>query len=537
MRVNPITVFFAVVLHAALFSWLAHYPVQGQPALGATVQQLDRKQECTVLEFGDVACRDSEYFSSKDSAFFQDNDDEAIEEDPMLAKMPGLDFKAYRRGDISRMYREEPGSRVEKIPSFKGQAGKFVNMSPERLDLYWENADGPMGHYISYTGPFESTGTSTYSGHVFHFIRPKTEEIVCTFQMQKGTSVYYCDPFVANDPSDPSAGKYKESILSKTVLDAAQLALYNAAQFNRKFAPLYKNFTGGSEWLGNFPTQPPKHHMWRADYFGQEHQIRTRETQFLELPPQQALHRISKKKMRRNSTDSPVLMKYRAPGVMNITIRAISVEPRIFQIDGFLSDVEVDHILDLAMQKNLQRSTTGMPGNHASVSSVRTSRTTWLPRDSSPIMDAIIRRGADVLNIDEAMFRDRDSDEMNTYTSEKFPINEDLQLVHYDQGQQYTAHHDFGYPDTRPNAPSRSINLCLYLNDEGLVGGETAFPRARNAVSDEGIKGVPQKGKAMIFYMKTPDGNLDDLSQHAAMPVIEGEKWFANLWIWDPVRD
>ena len=44
----------------------------------------------------------------------------------------------------------------------------------------------------------------------------------------------------------------------------------------------------------------------------------------------------------------------------------------------------------------------------------------------------------------------------------------------------------------------------------------------------------PQK---VIFYMKNPDGNLDDLSQHAAMPVVEGEKWFMNLWSWDPIRD
>jgi prolyl 4-hydroxylase len=44
----------------------------------------------------------------------------------------------------------------------------------------------------------------------------------------------------------------------------------------------------------------------------------------------------------------------------------------------------------------------------------------------------------------------------------------------------------------------------------------------------------PQK---VIFYMKNPDGNLDDLSQHAAMPVLEGEKWFLNLWSWDPIRD
>lgn len=197
-------------------------------------------------------------------------------------------------------------------------------------------------------------------------------------------------------------------------------------------------------------------------------------------------------------------------------------------------------ILDLALKRNLKRSTTGMWGDHASVSNVRTSRTTWLPRINSPIMDAILRRGADVLQIDEALFRRHSANERPPSYSDKQndnPINEDLQIVHYEQGQQYTAHHDFGYPDTRPNAPSRSINLCLYLNDEGLVGGETKFPRARTAESDDGIAATPVKGKAMIFYMKTPDGNLDDLSQHAAMPVIEGEKWFANLWTWDPERN
>jgi prolyl 4-hydroxylase len=150
-------------------------------------------------------------------------------------------------------------------------------------------------------------------------------------------------------------------------------------------------------------------------------------------------------------------------------------------------------------------------------------------------VDAILRRGADVLKIDEALMRRRTPDEYPDY-SNRDPINEDFQLVHYDKSEQYTAHHDFGYPDTRPNAPSRFINLCIYLN-EGMKGGETAFPRWRNADTSDAIKATPQKGKAMIFYMRTPDGNLDDLSQHAALPVIEGEKWFANLWTWDPARD
>jgi hypothetical protein len=59
------------------------------------------------------------------------------QEDPMLQQMPDVDFKAYVRQDISSFYGEKPGSRTEQKPSFNGQAGKFVNMSPERLSLYW----------------------------------------------------------------------------------------------------------------------------------------------------------------------------------------------------------------------------------------------------------------------------------------------------------------------------------------------------------------------------------------------------------------
>jgi len=73
----------------------------------------------------------------------------------------------------------------------------------------------------------------------------------------------------------------------------------------------------------------------------------------------------------------------------------------------------------------------------------------------------------------------------------------------------------------------------MYLNDVS-VGGQTHFPRYRNAVTREGLKVTPEKGKAIIFYMINPDGNLDDLTQHAGLPVGDGEKYFTNLWIWDP---
>jgi len=49
------------------------------------------------------------------------------------------------------------------------------------------------------------------------------------------------------------------------------------------------------------------------------------------------------------------------------------------------------------------------------------------------------------------------------------------------------------------------------------------------------LKIKPEKGKAILFYNILPDGNFDELAIHEALPVTQGEKWLANLWVWDPV--
>ena len=93
-----------------------------------------------------------------------------------------------------------------------------------------------------------------------------------------------------------------------------------------------------------------------------------------------------------------------------------------------------------------------------------------------------------------------------------------------------TAHHDFGYADfSRKDQPARFATLLLYLN-EGMDGGETEFPRWVNAETRAGLKVEPKIGKAVLFYSQLPDGNMDDWSHHAALPVKKGEKWLMNLW-------
>lgn len=466
-----------------------------------------------------------------------DDDDDGFYE-PNMKKMPSYDFKAYVVPDVSTFYREEPGTRKAVTPAFNGQAGKFVNMSPNRLNLFWDPNNGKPGHFISVCGPFESCGTATFPGHKFYFASARNpDDIVCRFDVKRGIAVYYFDPYSDGDDHEDGRGLTTESrdVLS---LSDEDMKRYDAHVFNLEFGKRYKEFTG-AEWLAMHPRNRPRHKIWRADYFGHEHTLETKETRFVELPPEDMLYQVSEEDMRRrsNTTEHHVpLHQYREDKpAMNLTLTALSCAPRIFEIKNFLSDVEADHILDAAMRKNLDLSTTGSAGSAKADTATRTSTNTWVNREESPIIDAVYRRAADVLRMDEALLRRRDAHE-HPELGVKHSIAEPLQLVHYDPTQQYTAHHDFGFPQNKhPDNPSRSANLLLYLNG-GMKGGETSFPRWLNGETSAPLNVKPEKGKAVLFYMVQPDGNLDDLTQHAALPVIEGEKWLANLWVWDPFR-
>jgi len=117
----------------------------------------------------------------------------------------------------------------------------------------------------------------------------------------------------------------------------------------------------------------------------------------------------------------------------------ISCSPRVFEIENFLSDVEVDHILELGTGRKLFRSS--VSGGSEDSTNTRTSKNTWVNRESSPIVDAVYRRAADLLGMDEGMFRYRGDEDVHltSLVKNNDAITEELQLVHYDVGQEYVS--------------------------------------------------------------------------------------------------
>ncbi|KAM3620712.1 uncharacterized protein V6R79_000896 [Siganus canaliculatus] len=149
-------------------------------------------------------------------------------------------------------------------------------------------------------------------------------------------------------------------------------------------------------------------------------------------------------------------------------------------------------------------------------------------------------------------------------------LSEPLQVVRYEEGGHYHAHHDSGpvYPETacthtRLAANSsipfetscRYITVLFYLNSvEG--GGETAFPVADNRTYDEvslirnnvdlmdtrrncnisNLVVKPTKGTAVFWYNYLSDGRgwvgeQDEFALHGGCVVTHGTKWVANKWI------
>uniref|UniRef100_A0A672P7E2 Prolyl 4-hydroxylase, transmembrane n=1 Tax=Sinocyclocheilus grahami TaxID=75366 RepID=A0A672P7E2_SINGR len=149
-------------------------------------------------------------------------------------------------------------------------------------------------------------------------------------------------------------------------------------------------------------------------------------------------------------------------------------------------------------------------------------------------------------------------------------LSEPLQIVRYEQGGHYHAHHDSGpvYPETActhtrlaANTTSpfqtscRYITVLFYLNNVE-EGGETTFPVADNRTYEEvsliqndvdlldtrkhcdkgNLRVKPIKGTAVFWYNYLSDGRgwvgeQDEYSLHGGCVVTRGTKWVANNWI------
>lgn len=105
---------------------------------------------------------------------------------------------------------------------------------------------------------------------------------------------------------------------------------------------------------------------------------------------------------------------------------------------------------------------------------------------------------------------------------------EDLQIVRYEPGQFYRRHHDQNTAIWTPQGP-RVLTFFMYLNDPE-AGGETAFPLVG---PPPGLKVSPKLGHAILWPSTRDEQPMvaDMRTDHEAMPVHQGIKYGANMWV------
>ena len=173
---------------------------------------------------------------------------------------------------------------------------------------------------------------------------------------------------------------------------------------------------------------------------------------------------------------------------------------------NFLTKQECQELISAA-QPNLKKSTvvhheTGHPTDHPN----RTSYGAFLQRGSTELISRLETRIAQLTGI---------------------PVEngEGLQILRYEEGQEYKPHHDYFDASKPPTTQSleksgqRVATFLIYLNTPELGGG-TTFPEMH-------LEFEAVEGNAVLF--KYP--KMEHESLHAGVPVKKGVKWIATKWL------
>ncbi len=106
--------------------------------------------------------------------------------------------------------------------------------------------------------------------------------------------------------------------------------------------------------------------------------------------------------------------------------------------------------------------------------------------------------------------------------------SEFLQLLRYQNGQEYRPHRDYLPPSLitpleEGGAGQRESTVIVYLNTVEN-GGETEFIELDKKIA-------PKMGRVLAFKNLHEDGAPDTRTLHAGLPVKSGIKWIATMWI------
>jgi prolyl 4-hydroxylase len=186
--------------------------------------------------------------------------------------------------------------------------------------------------------------------------------------------------------------------------------------------------------------------------------------------------------------------------------------PDLSLFSNFLSILECNELIADA-EKSLELSTV-VGENDEIIHTGRTSSGMFYQRKQNSLIEKIETRISRLTNI---------------------PVEhgEGLQILRYEEGQEYTPHFDY-FPLSDSSTErhvgkwgQRVATILMYLNTPSS-GGETVFP-------DADIRISAKQGNALLFKYPIPDASTKTL--HSGTPVKKGVKWVATKWLRETIYD
>ncbi|MCG8434911.1 MAG: 2OG-Fe(II) oxygenase, partial [Gammaproteobacteria bacterium] len=199
------------------------------------------------------------------------------------------------------------------------------------------------------------------------------------------------------------------------------------------------------------------------------------------------------------------------PDTGSVALQPVENTPELKQGSGFLDVEQCEYIIG-ASQSYLQRSQVVDPVTGKTVlDKVRTSKGMNFDHTFKDIVIGIIEaRMAAAAGCDISQ-------------------GEPLAILKYGVNEEYKVHADYfslGEQESErifANGGQRIFTVLVYLND-GFVGGGTEFPKLATTVQ-------PEQGKLLLIQNCDLDGTPRSETVHAGLPIKDGEKWLASLWI------
>lgn len=184
-----------------------------------------------------------------------------------------------------------------------------------------------------------------------------------------------------------------------------------------------------------------------------------------------------------------------------LPLESLSITPKVAVARALFTPDECAHIMALSAPKLVPSVVVDPTTRREIPHPIRTSEGTVLgPIQQDLVIHALDRRIAAV-------------------TSSRVEQGEPLTVLRYAPEQQYRLHHDC----LPGEANQRVVTAIVYLNHD-YDGGATQFPAI-----DTQFQG--RTGDAILFANTRADGQVDERSRHAGLPVTRGEKWICTRWI------